>query len=78
MPAVVVLRCETSYHDGTIVEGGCELGGVEEFLDGEAEAFDPVLCGEVDGGESCQTAVCWGGDNEILFDTELVVDSRME
>jgi hypothetical protein len=53
VPAVVVLGCEAGDYDGAVVEGRRERGGVQEFGDGEAEAFDPVFGCEVDGWEGC-------------------------
>lgn len=65
MPAVIVLRGEPRDDDGAGVELPRQVGAVEEFGQREAGAFDPVLGGQVDGGEGGEAAVGGAGGDEV-------------
>lgn len=66
VPAVIVLRRETGDEDGAAVEVAGEVGAVEQFGQREAGAFDPVLGGEIDGGEGGEAAVGGAGGDEVV------------
>lgn len=64
MPAVVVLRRQAGNRDGAALEVSCQSIMLEQFLEREAVAFDPVSGGEVDGGEDREPAVGGRGNDQ--------------
>jgi len=66
MPSVIILGRESRDDERAAFKLRRELGGTEQPLESEAEAFDPVFGGEVDAWEGCQATVSWGGGDEVV------------